>query len=121
MLRLTELGVRLAQKLYQEEDSAVLQQPEQEGLVSTHRMDGFGESVAVDGDTVVTAGTGTFTLPSPYPSGLRIGTVSSFGSAREEPGEFQTVQVTPFVNPFELSTFAVFVPVSPAAKRRAGA
>jgi len=75
----------------------------------------------VNGDTVVTAGAGTFTLPSPYPPGLRIGTVSSFGTARGEPGEFQTVQVTPFANPLELSTFAVFVPVSPTAKRRAGA
>jgi len=70
---------------------------------------------------VVTAGTGTFTLPSPYPPGIRIGTVSSVGTARGEPGETQTVQVTPFVDPMQLSTFAVFVPVSPDAKRRAGA
>jgi rod shape-determining protein MreC len=75
----------------------------------------------VQNDTVVTAGTGTFTLPSPYPPGIRIGTVSSVGTARGEPGESQTVQVTPFVDPLQLSTFAVFVPVSPAAKRRAGA
>ena len=68
---------------------------------------------------VVTAGVGTAVLPSPYPPNLRIGTVSSFGSAQGEPGEFQTVQVEPFRDPIELNTFVVFIPVSPEAKRRA--
>ena len=85
-------------------------------------LDKVPASVKIENDdTVVTAGTGTFTLPSPYPPGIRIGTVSSVGTARGEPGETQTVQVTPFVDPMQLSTFAVFVPVSPDAKRRAGA
>ena len=85
-------------------------------------LDRVPPSVRVtEGDTVVTAGTGTLTLPSPYPPGIRIGLVSSFGTARQEPGEFQTVQVTPFVDPLEFSTFSVFVPKSPEAKRRAGA
>lgn len=74
-----------------------------------------------EGDTVVTAGYGTPTLMSPYPPGLMIGRVTSRGSARGEPGEFQTVQVTPFRDPLDLSTFTVFVPKSPQAKKRAGA
>ncbi len=70
------------------------------------------------GMTVVTSGSGTVVLPSPYPPGLPIGTVESVGG--REPGEFQTVQVKPFREPLELSLFTVFVPVSPEAKRRAG-
>ena len=76
-------------------------------------------TIAIDvGMTVVTSGSGTVLLPSPYPPGLPIGTVDSVGG--REPGEFQTVQVEPFRDPLELSLFTVFVPVSAAAKRRAG-
>ena len=83
-------------------------------------MDQVPGSVAIPPNAVVvTAGVGTALLPSPYPPNLRIGTVSSFGSAQGEPGEFQTVQVEPFRDPIELNTFVVFIPVSPEAKRRA--
>lgn len=70
------------------------------------------------GDVVVTAGYGTLRLPSPYPPGLPIGTVSSVGG--QEPGETQTVQVTPYRDPSELSLFTVFVPTDADARRRAG-
>ncbi len=69
-------------------------------------------------DVVVTAGYGTLRLESPYPPGLPIGTVSSVGG--QEPGDTQTVQVTPFRDPSELSLFTVFVPTNPEARRRAG-
>ncbi len=69
------------------------------------------------GDDVVTGGYGTRDLPSPYPRGLPIGKVSNVGS--REPGETQTVQVTPLRDPLELDVFTVFVPDSPEAKRRA--
>lgn len=71
-----------------------------------------------EGDVVVTAGYGTLRFPSPYPKDLPIGTVSSVGG--QEPGETQTVQVEPFRDPMELTLFTVYVPTSPAAKRRAG-
>lgn len=70
------------------------------------------------GDVVVTAGYGTLRLPSPYPPGLPIGTVSSVGA--QEPGETQTVQVTPYRDPSELSMFTIFVPKNAEARRRAG-
>lgn len=70
-----------------------------------------------ESDTVVTSGTGTPDLPSPYPSGIPIGEVTNLGS--REPGQSQTVQVTPFAKPLELTTFTVMVPKSPEAKRRA--
>jgi rod shape-determining protein MreC len=70
------------------------------------------------GNVVVTAGYGTLRLPSPYPPGVPIGKVSSVGN--QEPGETQTVQVTPFRDPSELSTFTIFVPTNPEARRRAG-
>jgi rod shape-determining protein MreC len=69
-------------------------------------------------DIVVTAGYGTLRFPSPYPPGVPIGKVSSVGT--QEPGETQTVQVTPFSDPSELSMFTIFVPRSPEARRRAG-
>jgi len=72
-----------------------------------------------EGDVVVTAGYGTLRFPSPYPPDLPIGTVSSVGG--QEPGETQTVQVTPFRDPRELSLFTVYVPTSAEARRRAGA
>ncbi len=76
-------------------------------------------TIAIDVEmTVVTSGAGTVLLPSPYPPGLPIGIVDSVGG--REPGEFQTVQVKPFRDPLELSLFTVFVPISAAAKRRAG-
>jgi rod shape-determining protein MreC len=71
-----------------------------------------------EGDIVVTAGYGTLRFPSPYPRDLPIGTVSNVGG--QEPGETQTVQVTPFRDPLELSLFTIYVPTSPEAKRRAG-
>jgi rod shape-determining protein MreC len=70
-----------------------------------------------EGDTVVTAGYGTRDLPSPYPPGLRIGEVTNVGS--REPGESQTVQVTPYAKPLELTVFTVMVPKSADARRRA--
>lgn len=70
-----------------------------------------------EGQTVVTAGTGTPDLPSPYPRALPIGEVTNVGS--REPGQSQTVQVTPFAEPLELTVFTVMVPKSPAAKKRA--
>ena len=71
-----------------------------------------------EGDVVVTAGFGTLRLQSPYPPDLPIGTVSSVG--HQEPGETQTVQVTPFRDPTELTVFTVQVPTSKEARRRAG-
>jgi rod shape-determining protein MreC len=75
------------------------------------------ELIAKD-DVVVTAGYGTLRFPSPYPPGVPIGKVSSVGG--QEPGETQTVQVTPFRDPSELSLFTIFVPTNPEARRRAG-
>ncbi len=74
-------------------------------------------AIAVD-TIVVTSGSGTPQLPSPYPPDLPIGTVSSVGG--REPGDFQTVQVSPYRDPQQLSLFTVFTPVSAEAKRRAG-
>lgn len=74
----------------------------------------------LEGDVVVTAGFGTQALQSPYPPGLPIGSVRNTGTARGEPGEFQTVQVAPFRDPLELTTLMVWVPDSAQAKRRAG-
>ena len=67
---------------------------------------------------VVTSGTGTPQLLSPYPPDMPIGKVTNFG--KQEQGDFQTLQVEPFRNPLELSMFTVWVPKTAAAKRRAG-
>jgi len=70
------------------------------------------------GMNVVTLGTGTSSLPSPYPPNLLIGTVSSVGTS--EPNGPQTVQVTPFRDPIDLDVLSVLVPTGPDARRRAG-
>ncbi len=82
-------------------------------------LTGVPAKVAVaDRMNVVTLGTGTSSLPSPYPPGLLIGTVSDVGNA--EPSGAQTVQVTPFRDPVDLDTLTILVPQSPEARRRAG-
>lgn len=69
-------------------------------------------------DAVVTMGVGTDRLMSPYPPGLPIGYVSSFGGG--DTGGGLTVQVTPYANLNGLRTVEVYVPTTSLAKRRAG-
>jgi rod shape-determining protein MreC len=76
-----------------------------------------GDILIREGDEVVTSGIGTRDLPSLYPQGLPIGKVRNVGS--REPGQSQTVQVTPYAKPVELTVFTVLVPESPEARRRA--
>ncbi|MGD9570819.1 MAG: rod shape-determining protein MreC [Thermoleophilia bacterium] len=66
---------------------------------------------------VVTRGFSGGGLPSIYPKGLPIGQITSVG--RQEVDVSFTVQVTPYVDPRQLSYLAVLVPESPEAKRRA--
>ena len=67
--------------------------------------------------TVVTGGYSSMTLPSIYPRGIPIGLVTSVGS--QEVDVQQTVQVTPFVDPRQLTYLVVLTPQSREAKRRA--
>jgi rod shape-determining protein MreC len=69
-------------------------------------------------DPVVTMGVGTDRLMSPYPPGLPIGYVSSFGGA--DTGSAYTVQVTPYANPNETRTVMLYIPKTGIARRRAG-
>jgi rod shape-determining protein MreC len=69
------------------------------------------------GQDVVTGGFMVKSLPSIYPRGIPIGRVSSFGS--QEVDVQQTVQVTPYLDPRELSFLTVLTPQSPQAKLRA--
>lgn len=66
---------------------------------------------------VVTGGFAGGSLPSLYPPGLPIGQITSVG--RQEVDVAFTVQVTPYVDPRQLSYLAVLVPESPEARRRA--
>lgn len=66
---------------------------------------------------VVTSGFKVKGLLSIYPPGLPIGRVSSVG--RQEVDVQQTVQVTPYLDPRNLSYLTVLTPESPEAKRRA--
>lgn len=113
---LTDPSTAVAAKLLNDDNALGLLRASASGELLVDQVPG---SVAITpGAEVVTAGIGT-TLLSPYPPNLRIGTVSSSGSAQGEPGEFQTVQVEPYRDPVDLSTFVVFTPVSAEAKRRA--
>ncbi len=67
--------------------------------------------------TVVTGGFAPMALPSIYPRGIPIGQVTSVGS--QEVDVQQTVQVTPFVDPRQLTYLIVLTPTSREAKRRA--
>jgi rod shape-determining protein MreC len=67
--------------------------------------------------TVVTGGFSSLNLPSIYPRGIPIGQVTSVGS--QEVDVQQTVQVTPFVDPRQLTYLVVLTPESREAKRRA--
>lgn len=69
-------------------------------------------------DAVVTMGVGTDTLMSPYPAGLPIGYVSSYGGGGS--GGSWTVQVTPYADPNDVSQVMILVPKTTLAKRRAG-
>lgn len=68
---------------------------------------------------VVTSGGGSLSrdLPSLYPPGIPIGRVSSRGA--QEVDVQQTVQVTPYLDPRELSYMTVLVPESREARLRA--
>ena len=66
---------------------------------------------------VVTSGFKVKNLLSIYPPGLPIGRVSSLG--RQEVDVQQTVQVTPYLDPRNLSYLTVLTPQSAQAKRRA--
>jgi len=60
------------------------------------------------GDTVITAGQiGTGTLPSMFPRGLRVGTVTSVSNL--DVNTFKTIQVEPFVNFATLQSVIVLV------------
>jgi rod shape-determining protein MreC len=69
------------------------------------------------GQDVVTASFQVHGLPSIYPPGLPIGTVTSVGS--QEVDVQQTVQVTPYIDPRNPSFLVVLAPVSREAKLRA--
>ena len=57
------------------------------------------------------------TCLSAWTPGIPVGQVTSVG--RQEVDVTFTVQVTPYVDPRQLTYLAVLVPESPAAKRRA--
>jgi rod shape-determining protein MreC len=69
------------------------------------------------GQDVVTGGFMVKGLPSLYPRGIPIGRVSSRGS--QEVDVEQTIQVTPYLDPRELSFLTVLTPQSREAKLRA--
>lgn len=75
------------------------------------------EAALEQGQAVVTAGSSTMRLPSVYPRGLTIGTVTSVGS--REVDAVQSVQVTPAVDPRSLHHMLVLTPDSERARRRA--
>jgi rod shape-determining protein MreC len=60
------------------------------------------------GDTVITAGSVSGSLPSLFPHGIPIGTVSS--TSGNDINIFQTIQVEPFVNFATLQSVIVLVP-----------
>lgn len=74
------------------------------------------EAAIRDDQLVITRGSSTLELPSLYPAGIPIGLVSNSGG--EVTDAFQTVQVTPLVDPRELQHMVVLVPTSEQALRR---
>jgi rod shape-determining protein MreC len=72
-----------------------------------------------DGDTIITAGSrGSGLLPSIYPRGILIGTVTNWG--QNDTDLFKQIQVQPFVDLSALQSVIVLVPKpAPAAKRKA--
>jgi rod shape-determining protein MreC len=94
-----------------------LTDPEAVGLV--RRGSGSGDVLILDrvpkqpyvgvGDTVITAGSlGKGTLPSMFPRGIQIGTVTS--TSDSDINTFKTIQVEPFVNFSTLQSVIVLVP-----------
>jgi rod shape-determining protein MreC len=82
------------------------------------QMSGIPKEAAVKtGQAVVTGGFGVKGLQSPYPPGIPVGAVTSVGT--QEVDVDRTVQVTPYVDPRELSYLSVLVPRSPEAIARA--
>ena len=82
------------------------------------QMSGIPKEAAVKtGQAVVTGGFGVKGLQSPYPPGIPVGAVTSVGT--QEVDVNRTVQVTPYVDPRELSYLSVLVPRSPEAIARA--
>ena len=82
------------------------------------RLTGVPRSAPVKlNQDVVTSGFKVKNLLSIYPPGLPIGRVSSLG--RQEVDVQQTVQVTPYLDPRNLSYLTVLTPQSAQAKRRA--
>lgn len=82
------------------------------------RLTGVPRSAPVKlNQDVVTSGFRVKNLLSIYPPGLPIGRVSSLG--RQEVDVQQTVQVTPYLDPRNLSYLTVLTPQSAQAKRRA--
>lgn len=82
------------------------------------RMTGVPRAAPVDlNQVVVTSGFMVKGLPSIYPRGIPIGRVSSTGA--QEVDVQQTVQVTPYLDPRNLSYLTVLTPQSAEAKRRA--
>ena len=82
------------------------------------RLTGVPREAAIEeGQVVMTAGSSTMSLPSPYPRGLAIGVVSSVGS-RDVDAE-KSVQVDPLVDPREEHYMVVLAPSSQDAIRRA--
>lgn len=82
------------------------------------RMTGIPRAAPVKlNQTVATGGFNSLVLPSIYPPGIPIGLVTSVGS--QEVDVQQTVQVTPFVDPRQLTYLVVLTPRSREAKRRA--
>lgn len=75
------------------------------------------DAAVTDGQVVITRGSSSLDLPSLYPAGIPIGLVSSSGG--EVTDAFQSVQVTPLVDPRELQYMVVLVPTSEEAQRRA--
>lgn len=82
------------------------------------RLTGIPKEAAVAaGQAVVTGGFGVKGLQGPYPPGIPIGAVTSVGT--QEVDVDRTVQVTPYVDPRQLSYMTVLVPRSTDAIARA--
>jgi cell shape-determining protein MreC len=73
-------------------------------------LDRVSKSKAVNvGDTIITAGTlGKGALPSMFPHGIPIGSVTSWSN--NEVNAFKTIQVEPLVDFSSLETVIVLVP-----------
>ena len=99
--------------------AADLTSPSATGIISSA---GNGDSLIFDrvaksnhvdvGDIVVTSGTiGKGALPSMFPKGIEIGTISS--RTQSDIDAFQTIQVQPFVDFASLRSVIVLIPPSP--------